>query len=140
MSGSRSIQPQSRCCGRRLTVMRSWCSATRTSTTSGRWISPANSASWKSRDRRVHPLAPEGLIRMGASIRQLHPLFVGEISGVDVRQPLDTTAIAMLWQAIDRYAVLVFRNQDLDDERQMDFARQFGELEIPRSASSSARA
>ena len=27
----------------------------------------------------------------------------------------------------------MFRGQDLDDERQMDFARQFGELEIPRS-------
>jgi alpha-ketoglutarate-dependent 2,4-dichlorophenoxyacetate dioxygenase len=38
-----------------------------------------------------------------------------------------------LWQAIDRYAVLVFRGQMLDDERQMDFARQFGELELPRS-------
>jgi alpha-ketoglutarate-dependent 2,4-dichlorophenoxyacetate dioxygenase len=70
---------------------------------------------------------------MSLSVRQLHPLFVGEVSGVDVRRPLDTPATAALWQAIDRYAVLVFRGQDLDDERQMDFARQFGELEIPRS-------
>jgi alpha-ketoglutarate-dependent 2,4-dichlorophenoxyacetate dioxygenase len=70
---------------------------------------------------------------MSPSVRQLHPLFVGEVSGVDVRRPLDKAVIAALWQAIDRYAVLVFRGQDLDDERQMDFARQFGELEIPRS-------
>jgi alpha-ketoglutarate-dependent 2,4-dichlorophenoxyacetate dioxygenase len=70
---------------------------------------------------------------MSPSVRQLHPLFVGEVSGVDVRRPLDMAVIAALWQAIDRYAVLVFRGQDLDDERQMDFARQFGELEIPRS-------
>jgi alpha-ketoglutarate-dependent 2,4-dichlorophenoxyacetate dioxygenase len=70
---------------------------------------------------------------MGLSSRQLHPLFVGEVSGVDVGRPLDTATITALWQAIDRYAVLVFRGQDLDDERQMDFARQFGELEIPRS-------
>jgi alpha-ketoglutarate-dependent 2,4-dichlorophenoxyacetate dioxygenase len=70
---------------------------------------------------------------MSLSVRQLHPLFVGEVSGVDVGRPLDMAVIAALWQAIDRYAVLVFRGQDLDDERQMDFARQFGELEIPRS-------
>ena len=36
-------------------------------------------------------------------------------------------------EAIDRYAVLVLRDQDLDDERQMAFARHFGELELPRS-------
>jgi alpha-ketoglutarate-dependent 2,4-dichlorophenoxyacetate dioxygenase len=70
---------------------------------------------------------------MSLSFRQLHPLFVGEVNGIDAGRPLDKAALAALWQAIDRYAVLVFRGQDLDDERQMDFARQFGELEIPRS-------
>jgi len=70
---------------------------------------------------------------MSLSVRQLHPLFVGEVSGVDIGRPLDKAAVAALWQVIDRYAVLVFRGQDFDDERQMDFARQFGELEIPRS-------
>ena len=70
---------------------------------------------------------------MSLSVRPLHPLFVGEVGGVDIGRPLDTATVAMLWQAIDRYAVLVFRGQMLDDERQMDFARQFGELELPRS-------
>jgi alpha-ketoglutarate-dependent 2,4-dichlorophenoxyacetate dioxygenase len=70
---------------------------------------------------------------MSLSIRQLHPLFGGEVSGVDTGRPLDEATVASLWQAIDRYAVVVFRGQGLDDERQMDFARQFGELEIPRS-------
>ena len=70
---------------------------------------------------------------MSLSVRQLHPLFVREVSGVDIGRPLDTATLAELWRAIDRQAVLVFRGQDLDDERQMDFARQFGELEIPRS-------
>ena len=70
---------------------------------------------------------------MSLSVRQLHPLFVGEVSGVDIGRPLDTATLAELWRAIHRQAVLVFRGQDLDDERQMDFARQFGELEIPRS-------
>ena len=33
---------------------------------------------------------------MSLSLRQLHPLFVGEVSGVDVKRPLDTAAVAAL--------------------------------------------
>jgi alpha-ketoglutarate-dependent 2,4-dichlorophenoxyacetate dioxygenase len=70
---------------------------------------------------------------MELSVRQLHPLFVGEVSGLDIGRPLDGATVQALTKAIDRCAVLVFRGQHLDDERQMAFARQFGELEIPRS-------
>src|SRR5437762_12992571 len=70
---------------------------------------------------------------MSLAVRQLHPLLVGEVSGVDIGRPLDTATLAELWRAIHRQAVLVFRGQDLDDGRQMGFARHFGELEIPRS-------
>jgi len=66
-------------------------------------------------------------------VRQLHKLFVGEVEGVDVGQPIDVATVAALADAIDRYAVLVLRGQDLDDERQMRFAENFGELELPRS-------
>ena len=65
---------------------------------------------------------------MPVSVRQLHPLFVGEVSGVDTGRPIDRETVAALNAAIDRYAVLVFRGQDLDDEREMAFARNFGEL------------
>ena len=70
---------------------------------------------------------------MKPTMRQLHPLFVAEVSGVDAGKSPDAMALASLWAAIDRYAVLVLRDQDLDDERQMAFARNFGELEMPRS-------
>jgi alpha-ketoglutarate-dependent 2,4-dichlorophenoxyacetate dioxygenase len=70
---------------------------------------------------------------MPVSVRSLHPLFAGEISGVDTGRPIDREIVAALNAAIDRYAVLVFRDQDLDDEREMAFALNFGELEIPRS-------
>ena len=66
---------------------------------------------------------------MNTSVRQLHPLFVGEVSGVDAGRPLDATTVGALNRAIDRYAVLVLRGQSLDDQRQMAFARHFGELE-----------
>jgi alpha-ketoglutarate-dependent 2,4-dichlorophenoxyacetate dioxygenase len=67
------------------------------------------------------------------AIRQLHPLFAAEVSGLDVGQPIDAAGLAALNAAIDHYAVLVFPGQSLDDERQMAFARNFGELELPRS-------
>jgi alpha-ketoglutarate-dependent 2,4-dichlorophenoxyacetate dioxygenase len=65
--------------------------------------------------------------------RQLHPLFAGEVVGIDVGQPLDAETVHALTDAIDRFAVLVLRYQRLDDERQMAFAQNFGELELPRS-------
>jgi alpha-ketoglutarate-dependent 2,4-dichlorophenoxyacetate dioxygenase len=71
---------------------------------------------------------------MGIAIRQLHPLFVGEVSGMDLARPLGTAGVQCLWEAIDRCAVLVFRDQRLTDEQLRDFAREFGKLEIGRSA------
>jgi alpha-ketoglutarate-dependent 2,4-dichlorophenoxyacetate dioxygenase len=70
---------------------------------------------------------------LNLTIGPRHPLFAAEIGGVDVGQPLDAATVCALTEAIDRYAVLVFHDQALDDERQMAFARQFGELELPRS-------
>jgi alpha-ketoglutarate-dependent 2,4-dichlorophenoxyacetate dioxygenase len=70
---------------------------------------------------------------MALAVCPLHPVFAGEVNGIDVGRPLDTATVQAISAAIDRYAVLVFRRQQLDDERQMAFARNFGELEIPRS-------
>src|ERR1700732_3950515 len=71
---------------------------------------------------------------MGMEIRLLHPLFAGEVGGIDLAQPLDAAAVGAIWEAIDRYAVLVFHDQRLSDEQLRDFARNFGGLEIGRSA------
>jgi alpha-ketoglutarate-dependent 2,4-dichlorophenoxyacetate dioxygenase len=78
-------------------------------------------------------------MKMELTIRQLHPLFVGEVSGLDIGRPIDAATIAALNAAIDRYAVLVLRGQDLDDESQMAFARNFGELELPRSGAAKVK-
>jgi alpha-ketoglutarate-dependent 2,4-dichlorophenoxyacetate dioxygenase len=72
-------------------------------------------------------------VDMSIRVSPLHPLFAAEIAGVDVGRSLDAATVRALGEAIDRYAVLVFHGQELDDERQMAFARQFGELELPRS-------
>src|ERR1700722_7926958 len=77
---------------------------------------------------------------MAISIRPLHPVFAGEVSGVDCTRPLAADAVAAIEAGMDRYAVLVFRDQDLTDEQQLAFTRHFGELENYRSAGHIRRA
>jgi alpha-ketoglutarate-dependent 2,4-dichlorophenoxyacetate dioxygenase len=62
-------------------------------------------------------------------IRQIHPVFVGEVSGVDLTRPLNPAEVAAIEAGMDRYAVLVFRNQQLNDDQQMAFTLNFGRLE-----------
>ena len=67
---------------------------------------------------------------MALYISQIHPIFVGEVTGVDCRQPLDPAVVMEIDAAMDRYAVLVVRDQPLDQEQQMVFARSFGPLDL----------
>ncbi len=77
---------------------------------------------------------------MSFELRQLHPLFAAEASGVDLAEPLlDDAIVAAIWRAIDEYAVVVFREQSLDDTQLRDFAARFGPLEIGRSAAAGGR-
>src|SRR5207247_867348 len=69
---------------------------------------------------------------MNVSIRQIHPVFVGEVSGIDISRPLSRDEIAAVEAGMDRYAVLVFHDQKLTDEQQMAFSRNFGPLEDAR--------
>ena len=62
-------------------------------------------------------------------IRQLHNLFVGEVSGIDITQPLTEEQAAAFEAGMDRYAVLVFHDQRFTDEQQVAFSRNFGEIE-----------
>ena len=72
---------------------------------------------------------------MSVSIRQIHPVFVGEVEGVDLRKPLDGDDIAAIHAGMDRYAVLVFRGQDITDEQQLAFTESLGPIERPGAAS-----
>lgn len=66
---------------------------------------------------------------MSLSIRLLNTDFVGEMSGIDISRPLTQEQISEIQDAIDHYAVLVFRDSNLTDERQLEFTRYFGEIE-----------
>jgi alpha-ketoglutarate-dependent 2,4-dichlorophenoxyacetate dioxygenase len=69
---------------------------------------------------------------MNVSIRQIHPVFVGEVSGIDIAGPLAREEVAAIEAGMDRHAVLVFRDQKITDEQQMAFSRNFGALEDAR--------
>jgi alpha-ketoglutarate-dependent 2,4-dichlorophenoxyacetate dioxygenase len=69
---------------------------------------------------------------MSIAIRQIHPMFVGEVSGVDIGKPLSPDEVAAIDDGMIRYAVLVFHDQKITDEQQMAFTLNFGTLEDAR--------
>lgn len=66
---------------------------------------------------------------MGVAIKQIHPVFAGEVSGVDLARPLSREDAVTIEEGMNRYGVLVFRDQNITDEQQIAFTRNFGELE-----------
>ena len=66
---------------------------------------------------------------MTITIKPLHPVFAGEVTGADCRASLSHGDVMAIEKAMDEFAVLVFRDQPLSDEEQITFTRRFGELE-----------
>ena len=65
---------------------------------------------------------------MALRLEPLHPVFAAQASGVDLRE-LDEASVADIDAAMDRYAVLVFRDQPLTEAEQIALAKQFGPLD-----------
>ena len=65
----------------------------------------------------IHPINPN------------NPNFAGLASGIDLRHPLDEQMIKAIDEAMNQYAVLVFRDQPLTQDEQIDFSIQFGPLD-----------
>jgi len=66
---------------------------------------------------------------MTITIRELGPGFAGEVHGLDMRNPLSGEDAKAIHAGMDRYAVLVFRDQKIDDAQQLAFTRGLGEIE-----------
>ena len=58
------------------------------------------------------------------------PFFAGYVSGCDVARPLSPADIALIHAGMDRFGVLVFREQRIDDGEQVAFSRSLGPLEL----------
>lgn len=65
----------------------------------------------------IHPIDPT------------RPTFIGEVSGIDLTRPLTDEAVSAIHAGMDHFGVLVFHDQHLDDEQQIAFSRQLGQLE-----------
>jgi len=77
---------------------------------------------------------------MALTFTPLHPLFAAEVSAVSVRDTFDGQTLAEIRGGMDRYAVLVFRNQHLTDEEEMAFAQRLdGELHAKTGAAALGR-
>jgi alpha-ketoglutarate-dependent 2,4-dichlorophenoxyacetate dioxygenase len=67
---------------------------------------------------------------MPVALHPITPNFAGEVSGVDITQPVAREDVAAIEAGMDKYAVLVFREQRINDEQQKEFSRNFGALEV----------
>jgi alpha-ketoglutarate-dependent 2,4-dichlorophenoxyacetate dioxygenase len=65
---------------------------------------------------------------MSITVKPTQPQFFAEISGIDLAQPLKAADRDAIATAIDRYAVVVFHDQKLTDDQQIDFAAHFGPI------------
>jgi alpha-ketoglutarate-dependent 2,4-dichlorophenoxyacetate dioxygenase len=74
---------------------------------------------------------------MAPSFRPIDPInrpfFAGEVSGMDLRETMTPHEVAAIIEGMDKFAVLVFRDQQIDDAQQLAFSRNFGTLEIANS-------
>src|SRR5689334_6798765 len=57
------------------------------------------------------------------------PFFAGAVSGCDVTRSLSHEDIISLHAGMDRFGVLVFRDQRIDDDQQIAFSRSLGPLD-----------
>src|SRR5579859_1012239 len=66
---------------------------------------------------------------MTIAIRPLTSCIAGEVSGCDLTKPLSKDEVAAIEAGMDRWAVTVFHDQDITDEQQIAFSRNFGPIE-----------
>ncbi len=70
---------------------------------------------------------------MSIAIKPFDPVgrafFAGEVSGIDLSRRLSDEEVGAIHAGMDRFGVLVFHDQQLDDDRQVAFSRQLGPLE-----------
>ena len=67
---------------------------------------------------------------MPLHITRLEPTIGAEIAGIDLRQPLSPALRDELRQLLLTHKVLFFRDQAINTEQQIAFAKEFGELYV----------
>jgi alpha-ketoglutarate-dependent 2,4-dichlorophenoxyacetate dioxygenase len=67
---------------------------------------------------------------MPLTVRQVGPCFAAEVTGIDLTKSLSAEAIGAIHAGMDRYAVLIFHEQDFNDEQQLAFTQSLGSIEL----------
>ena len=61
---------------------------------------------------------------MVLDLTPLHPHFVAQASPIALREVFDAAVLDEIHAGMDRYAVIVFREQVFSDDEQLEFARR----------------
>jgi alpha-ketoglutarate-dependent 2,4-dichlorophenoxyacetate dioxygenase len=73
------------------------------------------------------------------NVTPLHSLFAARVTGFDLgRGAVDDADFATIREAFERYSVLVFPGQRIDDARQIEFSERFGPLETTKVGTNGA--
>jgi len=72
------------------------------------------------------------------TVEKLTPHIGAEIFGVDLRQPLDSSTVRLIHDALMENLVVFFRDQDMSLEQQIRFGRYFGKLYLHPAAAAAA--
>ena len=67
---------------------------------------------------------------MSPDIRPFDAALGAEVRGLDLSRDLDAAASAAIERAWNEHAVLLFRDQAIDETRHVAFSRRFGDLEV----------
>ena len=66
---------------------------------------------------------------MAIQVTPLTPHIGGRMTGIDARHPLSPDEVKAVDAGMDKYAVLVLPGQDITDEQQIEFTKNFGPLQ-----------
>src|SRR5882672_2602219 len=66
---------------------------------------------------------------MPVTTRQIGPCFAAEVEGVDMTKRLSEEEVDAIHAGMNEHAVLVFHDQDIDDEQQLAFTQSLGDIE-----------
>jgi alpha-ketoglutarate-dependent 2,4-dichlorophenoxyacetate dioxygenase len=77
---------------------------------------------------------------MNIETRTEFPDFVGFVSEIDLKKSLDINLIKEIDNAINKFSVLVFKNQNINDNEQVRFTKYFGQIEASGNKSNITKA
>ena len=77
---------------------------------------------------------------MKIETRDTFPDFVGFVSNIDLKEELDSGQIEKLDLSINKFSVIVFKDQDINDKDQVRFTKYFGDIEASGKTSNITKA